>query len=284
MTPLGPGEMRAWRRPWVVLAIAALRLLWAFGLALPLASLIGQSGVGQWPQGDRALFEAGGYLLLEVLRTQGLDLIATLRGLVPLLALGLTLTAACNAALLVALNVRGRLALGVWLSRALLRIPALLALACAVGLLQLLLLVIGLTAAGALPDSLHRPVAISGAQVGVCLVAALLAGAVGGFADVAKAALIRHESTLLAALSRAFQCARRRPLSTCWGFLPFAVALVVAVWLTGKLSEALDVSRPGSWRVAAVFAAHQLVVVAAVYLRAAWFARALRLAASHAAD
>ena len=98
MTPLGPSEMRARRRPFVVLSIAGVRLLLGLCLALPLASLVAESGVGQSPRGDRALFEGGGYLLLEVLRVQGANLAATARGLVPLLLLGLLVTAACNAA------------------------------------------------------------------------------------------------------------------------------------------------------------------------------------------
>ena len=104
MNALGPGEIRARRRPFVVLAIAGLRILSGFCLAWPLASLVASSGVGLRPEGDRALFEAGGYLLLELLRLQGGALTAASRGLVPVLLLGLVLTAACNAALLVALN------------------------------------------------------------------------------------------------------------------------------------------------------------------------------------
>jgi hypothetical protein len=47
-----------------------------------------------------------------------------------------------------------------------------------------------------------------------------------------------------------------------------------------KLSGLIDVSRPGAWRLVAVFAAHQLVIVTSLAARAGWFARALRLVAT----
>jgi len=282
MTPIGPGEMRARSRLGVVLVVAAVRLLGGFCLALPLSAPLAASGVGQTAQGDRALFEGGGYLLLEVLRLQGGDLIATARGLIPLLALGLALTVVCNAALLVALNARGRLVLGTWLGRAFSRVPAFVVVGCGVGLAQLLLVTVGVSVSEALPTPIDKPVLASTAQLALWLVVASLAGAVGGFSDVVKAALVRHDCPLAAGLRQASVCVRLRPLAACFGWLPFAVLFALSFGLGTWLTEALDVSRPGMWRVAAVFAIHQLVVVFSVFLRAAWFARALRLSASPA--
>ena len=56
----------------------------------------------------------------------------------------------------------------------------------------------------------------------------------------------------------------------------FGLTVGIAAQLTGWL----DVSRPGTWRITLVFVAHQLVVLASVALRAAWYARALRLTAT----
>lgn len=279
MSPLSPGEIQARRRPLVVLAITGVRLAGGFVLAWPLASVIGASGVGYRDTGDRALFEGGGYLLLEVLRLHGADLAATARGLLPVLALGLVLTAACNAALLLALNARGRLQIGAWLARAWSHVPALVVLGVGVSLAQLLLILLGGAATGAIPSSMVSPKATTLAELATWAALAGLAGAAGGFGDVTRAALIRHRQGLAAAVSQAWRCSLRRPLRACFGWLPYALAFGAALLVASQLTERLDVSRPGAWRVLAVFALHQLVILSSVALRAAWYARALRLAA-----
>jgi hypothetical protein len=280
MTPLGPGEMRARRRPLVVLSIAGVRLLLALCLALPLASLVAESAVGQSSRGDRALFEGGGYLLLELLRVQGANLAAAARGLVPLLLLGLLVTAACNAALLVALNVQGRLRIVPWLSQAIATVPALVVLAVGTALAQLAIILIGLLLADGIPGSMTRPVAMTAAQVALWLLVGLAAGAVGGIADVTKAALVRNDAGLAAALKHAVASARRWPLTAGWGWLPYGLLFVLAWFAAAQVVSAVDVSAAGSWRVAIVFIVHQVVSLAGVALRAAWYARALRLAAA----
>lgn len=280
MTPLGPSEIRARRRPWVVLGVALVRLIAGFCLAFPLASLVASSGVGLRAESDRALFESGGYLLLEVLRVQGPSLSATLAGLVPLLGVALVLTATCNVALLVALSSAGPLRLREWLSQALARLPATLLLGAGTGLAQVVLLGIGASIAASLPESMSSPLAGSLGPVAVWLVAGALAGGLGGFSDIAKAGLIRHEIGLGQAWKHASAVARRRPVRACFGWLPYALVLGLAVALAARLTELLDVSRSGAWRVAAVFALHQGVVLLAVALRAAWFASALRSSAS----
>lgn len=280
MTPLGPSEVRASRRPFVVLGIALLRLSAGFCLALPLQSLVSSSGVGLRAEGDRLLFEGGSYLLLEVLRLTGPELSAVARGLFPLFAVALLLGAASNAALLVALNFGGRLRLGEWLARALGRLPLLLVLSVGTGLGQLVLFGLGGALAGAVPESMSRPIASTIGQAAVWLGCAALAGALGGISDVAKACLVRHDSSLGAALRQAGSCLKRRPLPASFGWLPYALCFGAAVALGARLTEVLDVSRAGAWRVAAVFTLHQLIVLLAVALRSAWYARALRLSAT----
>jgi len=280
VTPLGPGEMRARHRPLVVLSIAGVRWLLGLCLALPLASLVAESSVGQSPRGDRALFEGGGYLLLELLRVQGANLAAAARGLLPLLLLCLLVTVTCNAALLVALNVRGRLRLVAWFSQALGTVPALVVLAVGTALAQLAIILLGLLLAGGIPESMTRPVEMTAAQVALWLLVALAAGAVGGISDVTKAALVRNDAGLAAALKHALARARRAPWTAGWGWLPYGLLFVLA-WLgAAQIVSALDVSASGSWRVAAVFVVHQFVSLASVTLRAAWYARALRFAAA----
>jgi hypothetical protein len=243
---------------------------------MPLASLVEESGVGLRAEGDRALFEGGGYLLLEVLRLQGPALAAALRGLLPLLVLGLVLGALASATLLVALNSRGPLRPLEWSSRAAVRLPALGVLAVGTALAQGLALLLGALAAEGLPDPLVKPHLATALQLAPWLGAAIVVGALGGFADLTKAALIRYESSLVEALGRAWQTARARPLFGTFGWLPYAAPFLLAVggvaWLTG----ALDVSRRGAWRVITVLLLHQVVVVVAVACRAGWYARALR--------
>jgi hypothetical protein len=280
VTPLGPSEISARRRPGVVLLLAALRLLAGFCLAFPLASITLSSGVGLRADGDRALFEAGGYLLLEVLRLQGPSLGAALTGLAPLACVALAFTAACNVGLLVALSSSGRLQLREWFSRALVCLPGAFLLGAGAGLAQIILLGIGASLAAGLPDSMAKPLASSLGPALIWLVAATLAGALGGFCDLAKACLVRHEIRVGEAWKYATALVLRRPFRACFGWLPYAFVLAIAVAAAGLLTERLDVSRAGAFRVACVFALHQGVVVLAVALRAGWFAAALRLSAA----
>lgn len=97
-----------------------------------------------------------------------------------------------------------------------------------------------------------------------------------------KASLVRHESRLVDAISQAFACTLRSPMRALLGWLPYATLLLLAVLAASKLTELCDVSRSGAWRIGAVFVVQQLVVVLSVRLRAAWFARALWLAAAAA--
>jgi hypothetical protein len=92
--------------------------------------------------------------------------------------------------------------------------------------------------------------------------------------------LVRHDASIVSALRQAGSCLLRRPLPACFGWLHYAAVLGLAVLAAAKLSELVDVSKPGGLRVFAVLAVHQLVVLLAVALRASWFSRALRLAAS----
>jgi hypothetical protein len=280
VSPLGPGLIRATRRPLLVLSVAALRIFAGLCLAWPLSSLLTSTGVGLRAEGDRALFEGGGYLLLELVRLRGSELEAVARGLLPVLVLGLVLTAACNAALLVGLNLHGRLRGRELLSRAGERLPALVVLGVGTALAQLVLIIAGLIAVEAIPESLAQPVATSCAQGALWLVVALAAGALGGFSDVVKASLVRHESRLGDGLSRALKCLKHLPIRATFGWIPCALACFFVAILVAKLCELCDVGQAGAWRVAAIFTLHQLVILTAVGARAAWFARALRLVAT----
>jgi hypothetical protein len=125
-----------------------------------------------------------------------------------------------------------------------------------------------------------RPAATTAVTVGLWLLLGLAMGAIGSFSDMVKAALVRHGAGVTHALKHGARCARRAPFRTCLGFLPYGLAFLVALGGASHLTGLLDVSAPGAWRVALVFAMHQAVILLSVALRAAWYARALRLAAS----
>ncbi len=280
MTPLGPSEIEARRRPFVILTIIGIRIAFGFCLSLPLAALVAESGVGLGERGDRALFEGGGYLLIELLRVRGDALVAAVRGLLPLLGVGLLVGSACNVALLIALDVREGLSSFTWVGRAWARLPAQLVVGAGAALVKVLLLLLASIAVGAVPDSSTNPLATTAAQVLSLLPFLVAVGAVGGFEDVAKAALVRHDTQLGEGLREAVGCARRRPLRAPFGWVPYAGLWLLAMAGVSLVTEALDVSRTGAWRVAAIFTLHQLVIALGVVCRAAWFARALRLVAT----
>jgi hypothetical protein len=277
---LGPGEIRALRRPFALIAMALTRCLFGFVLAFPLASLVSASSIGSRAQGDRLLFESGGYFLLEIVRVQGDALLAAARGAVPVLLLGLLVTAFANAALLVALNERERITPGAWLGRAATRLGTFTALGAATTFGQLLIGGAALLGAGGVPDLATAPRLTSLLELGVWLIAAIAAGALGGFSDLTRASLVRHETPLLAALQQAFLCLRRHPLRGAFGFVPFAGLLGLAIAAAAMLTGWCDVGQGGAWRVAGVIALHQLVVLTAVACRSGWYARALRLVAA----
>lgn len=276
MTPLQAQEISAFRRPWLLLLLTLFRLGSGLLLAFPLACVVSGSGIGMRDEGDRALFEGGGYLLLEVLRLQGGALAATARGLLPVLAACLVLTGAANVALMLALNAGGPLRAGEWLSRALRLLPAQLTITASTALAKLALLLLGAMAVGAAPEWLAKPVDTSLVRLAAFLPFALLCGAVGGFEDLAKASLVRHPAPLAEGLGRAWDRLRRRPLTNGFGWVPYAALFVLVGLAAAQLVGVLDVSRAGAWRVAAVLLVQQLVIATGVACRAAWFARALR--------
>lgn len=276
----GPGELRALARPLLVASVVAVRLFGGACLAWPLASVLAGSGIGARHGGDRALFESGGYLLVEVLRLKGSDLLAVAHGLLPMLGVGLLLNALCSLLLLIGLNHVGRWDWAECALRLRATLPRFVLFGAGVTLVQLAFGAFGVALAGGVPEALAKPVATSLGQAAVWLVTALVLAALGGLGDVSRAAMVRHEVRILAALGQALEIARRRPLQSCFGWLPYAALLLLAAALVGRLTELCNVALPGAFRVLLVFAAHQLVVVTSVVGRAAWYARALRLAAT----
>jgi hypothetical protein len=263
----------------IVLGNYLLRTFVAAGLALPFVEVVAAAGITRFPGGDRLLFEPSGLYLLELLRLAGPEFVALARGsLLLLLPLTCALLVA-RAVSLVALT-DGPGPLGVLLARALPLVPAFLAIAGLTALAQVLTLGgfvwVGAQLEGAFTAGSERRADLAFALVALLgVLASLLLGAL---AELARASAAQERSGALRSLSRALELARSHPrrLLSRWaslGMLGLALVLVAA-----RVTEHVDVGRAGAWRVALVFALHQLVVLTLVALHTAWLKTAVSVA------
>jgi hypothetical protein len=261
-----------------VLFLYGARAAGALALAAPATALVAASGLGNFPAGDRLLFERGGLLLVEVVRASW--------SFLPPLATSTLVTAALVYA---ALALPGALLwtplaeetpdpTPVFLGRACARVPAYFALSAAGLLARILVLSVGLTAAGMLHGR-SSPNALR-ADLGA-LAALLLAGALalsaGLIRDVACATVACGARDSKSALRAALRVVARRPLAAagrCFGPTALALALVV---LAALATGSLDVGRPEASRFVAVAVLHQLVALGVTVCRAVWLKSAVRL-------
>ena len=270
---------RACRCAGAILLLYSFRLVGAWLVAAPVATLLA-GGLAHLPQGDAALFEPGGAYLLEALRLSRNGLVSTLRisMWVAVLIGGLTLAPLC--ALMVALSSGGGLRWGPWAGATAVQLPAfvllsgltLLAQAGAATALGLVVAVARESLQGTLNDRLADLLLLTGVAVGALIVIALGIGQ-----DLARAALVRHRTTVTEALRRAWCAARHRPLKTLVDWMTPAVWGVAVVAGAAIVCSSFDVARPEQWRTLAALLTHQLTSLALVALRAHWLARALRL-------
>jgi hypothetical protein len=263
----------------------AVLLVWLFrvgaGLAIsaPTARTIGAFIPPAFPAGDAALFEPGGLYLVEAVRLGGR-------------ALGLSLEGSGFAFLLLAVVASFPLAIALagllhpdasfasLAGRAAAAMPSLIVLGGAVTLLSTIGIGIVAAGVGGLSGSLDSLMDEPFSDVCVwfaALVTLLPIVGIGLVHDLARAAVIRHETRAKGALIAALGVVRRLPRRVIFGWLWPAVASAGLVALAAALSGAIDVSRPGAVRVAGVFSIHQATVLGLVVLRLAWLGAALRL-------
>lgn len=268
--PAAPGPRL---RPllWALLASHVWRSLSAAWVALPVASVLGASGVRSWPGGDTRLFADGGLLLLEALVSQRAEL------------------AALAAPLLWGLLVASFAALGPeWLVLRALgpRPPAtprgfgrLVALGAATWGLRLGLSVATLLFAGALRAGL------SGARderlpdlaaVSVLALGLLLQGGISVLRDLGASEIAARHTRPQRALARALGCLRASAPRLAATYAGLALLTLAAVTLGAAAADALDVGSGGGARLAAVFGVHQLVLLLLLAARAAWLWRCRR--------
>ena len=263
-------------------------------LALPVSGAVYGTGIGRLPNGDRALFEPGGSMLLETLRAllpQAGSLVTN--ALLTSFALAALLVVP-HAILLTALARAERRAVSAIAADAVARLPALYSLSALGFLAKCLLFSLCFMLAGFARDSVagSNPRAQDLLFVAVAALGALGWIAGGALTDLARASCVDGGQRVRDAARAAFDVMRARPLrvAACYAlYTSSALALVVAA---GALVSELDVSHPETVRFAAVAVLHQLVALALAFLRAAVLAetlalvsaRRLRSAAGRSAD
>ena len=267
------------RRPGYVLFEHAVRVAASAALALPIAGAIRGTGVTELPNGDRALFEPGGLILLETARTlspytSGLVTSSLLTGF----ALAALLVVP-QAILLVALSRSERRSVSDVVAEAVPRLPALYSLAGFGFLLRCLLFGLFITLAGFAREAAAggNPRTEDLVFVAVALLGAFGWIAGGAFTDLSRAACVEAKLGVRGAALVALGVIRARPLRVvaCYA-LYSSSALLLVIAIAGVVS-ALDVSRPEAWRFAAVAALHQLAALTLALLRARVLSETLAL-------
>lgn len=256
-----------------------LRALFGVVLALPLAASVAATGITHFPAGDRLLFEPGGLLLVDATRALFAELVplanagvvvAFVLMLVMLLPYGVVLSACAPGAPRAGAEVWGR------------------ACACLPSLLSLKGLTLAAQALALLfTATVSAPVraAMAGETSRRADLAALVAGLVGlalvlGLGllrDLASAAAVQGGIGSRPALVTALEVLVRTPGAALRPASLAALGAGAAVSGAALVAGALDVSRPGAFRVVLVFAVHQAALLALSVCRAYWLGRALGL-------
>lgn len=281
MTRRIPGRLGANTR--AVMLQYGYRVLAAFVVAYPATKTIGAISAS-FPGGDRALFEPGGFYLLEALRVGSPLVPAAIEGAA---VVGAILAFAGLFPLAVSLEVlrRPSASLGDAVRCGATRFPTFALVGAVTVLAQVAVIILASAALGALP--LHSFLNERNADVLLVVLAAppaLGVFALGVVEDLVRAELVSGDGAWPRALVRALRTLSVRSgdvLRHLWlPSLGAPLLVLAAVFAT----TAIDVSRPGALRVGAVFVMHQLVVLGIVVLRTGWLRGALALASSAAAD
>lgn len=269
------------RRTLVLTLDFALRSAGGLILALPVAAVVAGTGIGRFPEGDRLLFEAGGLFLVEVARTllgSVGPLATTSVGVAFVLSVLLVVP---HSALLVALAERDESSPGAFWGRALERVPALLALSGLGLAAQLLAWTVGAAVASGAGATLAQavpPWPDLGRVAGLALGGGL-ALAVGVARDLARAAAVVHGLDGRSALGRGLSTLLSSSRDALPAFAGPALLSALVVVIGSIAATTLDVSRPESWRLVAVFVVHQGVAYALAWCRALWLSSSIDLVA-----
>ncbi len=256
------------------------RTLLALLVAYPLLTAIDATGITGSPEHDAVLFRPGSLLLLELVRlglpwfgavfklTLLLSALSALFELLPL-ASALDLLQQPDRTL----SERAASALGYF--------PRFLALGAITWAAQAALLLAASLLDAALKSALQHgdERALSLAPLALFGLALLGSSWLSGVLDMARAAVVRHDSGAREALLEALTALRDHPLDVLCGSYVNALASVLAYLVAAWLMTRLDLSAAMPARIALAFGVHQCAVVFGVAWRVRWLRRALELSA-----
>jgi hypothetical protein len=256
------------------------RLVLGWLVALPLIEAVSTSGVSELPQADRALFEAGGLWLVELVFREMHALTAGLRaGL--WLGLAALLLRTPVIALLFAASYEPKAALSVAFRRALGLFRRFLGLSvlelCGRGLAIALSMLLAYGLETLVPRPKNELLA-DWPTLFTTVVCLLLVGVLSVFFECGRA-LSTKDSKLRLREVFAAAAVSTRLHAVSWlgsGALYLgAVALLLAA--SGRLVEAIDVGQAGAHRVLGVSLVHQAVLLGLCVFQDAWVRRVLSL-------
>ena len=259
-------------RSWLVLWLVRALLGWT--VALPSIAVVTESGLGALPQGDRALFEPGAHFLMELLRVQGQALGASLSAAL------FTFLRACvvlsfTTAFMFEHWQSGHSKLSTLCQRAIRRTPRFFALGAVEAVCWVMVAFIALTlsqSALAQASGLSEPKrdALALLVLALALLPAVATSVVG---DAARAASGVGAPTWPRTMARALRITRAHAAHLAAGWTLATGVGILSVAVGARAAELIDVGAAGAYRVSAVLAVHQLVLLVLVVVQSLWLAR-----------
>jgi hypothetical protein len=250
-------------------------------VAFPILAALARIGVGRLPEGDRALFEPGALMLLEIVRL-GRPWLARAFEASAILAVASSLTTLpITAAVMVRLMHEKPPQWRVWLGRTLGRVPTFLLLGGVTMLARATVLVVLAVSAARYHDMLRVTSGSRAADLPLLagtLLATLIVALLGAFQDLTRAVAVARQADGYGALTGGLSIVRHRPLRWLLPWLAAAGGTLAAALVTAWSAAAFDLSRDGAWRASTDFLLTQVAVAMALTTRVWWFDRALQLA------
>lgn len=264
----------AWRRPGVVFAVYAFRLAASLLVATPLALVFGSS-VGGYPRADAVVFDDGGMLFVETIRRAGPLLGSLLLGSSVTMVVAALASIMPLAALIGSLGVKGKVTARDVGAFALRPAGPFALLFGAFALVQAIVFALVTALSGAISrrPSFEAPTADRIKLIGV-VVALILVGLIGVWHDLARVAVVRDELTFRAALRRGWRTLRTAHVHVIGAWAVRALLGVLVIYAALSFGSRLDVD--SSAKVFLGFLVYQASIVLSLFLKASWFASAIR--------
>lgn len=264
----------AWRRPGVVFVMYAYRLVVALLVATPFALMFG-GAIGGYPRGDAVLFDEGGLLFVEAIRRSSSAIPPLVASALALLAVASFASIMPLAALIGALATKGRIKARDVGAFALRPVGTFALLFGAMAFVQAVLFAIVTAIGGAIS---RRPAfdapGSDRVKFGFTIVALLVVLLMGVFHDLARVAVVRDELRFRGALRRAWQTIKKSHVHVLGAWSVRAILGAIVIYAALSFASRLGVE--SKTKVALGFLVYQASIILALFLRASWFASAIR--------